>query len=198
MCITTATAAAATGMLPSGGDLNPAVAQTQPPAGDATTSPNRVPRKTAPPPGTAAEPATGSGDPRTAPPGSGSGRRVVYDMSDQRVWLVNADESVRSSYLVSGSRTDNVSAGTYQVYSHSLHAVAFDGRSTMDYMVRFTTGRSSPIGFHDIPVDRAGHPLQRVEELGSPRSHGCIRQRTADARRLWRFAPVGTTVVVLD
>jgi lipoprotein-anchoring transpeptidase ErfK/SrfK len=29
-------------------------------------------------------------------------------------------------------------------------------------------------------------------------SHGCIRQARPDARALWRFAPVGTQVVVTD
>ena len=39
--------------------------------------------------------------------------------------------------------------------------------------------------------------MQTVGQLGTPLSHGCIRQRTADAKALWRFAPVGTTVVVV-
>ena len=39
--------------------------------------------------------------------------------------------------------------------------------------------------------------MQTVAQLGTPLSHGCIRQRTADARALWDFAPLGTTVVVV-
>jgi lipoprotein-anchoring transpeptidase ErfK/SrfK len=38
--------------------------------------------------------------------------------------------------------------------------------------------------------------VQTVSELGTPLSHGCIRQRRADAKLLWAFAPLGTTVVV--
>jgi lipoprotein-anchoring transpeptidase ErfK/SrfK len=29
-----------------------------------------------------------------------------------------------------------------------------------------------------------------------PQSHGCIRQKESDAKALWRFAPLDTTVVV--
>ena len=67
----------------------------------------------------------------------------------------------------------------------------------MRWFVRFAYGDTgAAIGFHDIPVD-AGAPVQTVGQLGTPTSHGCIRQRTADAKAMWRFAPVGTTVVVV-
>lgn len=137
------------------------------------------------------------GDPNHVPPKSGQGRRVVYDISDQRVWLVGANGQVRRSYIVSGSVLDNLKPGSYEVYSRSRHAVAFDQRSTMDYMVRFTEGDNAAIGFHDIPEDLKGRPMQTVDQLGTPRSHGCIRQRPADARAMWRFAVVDTPVRVL-
>jgi len=134
---------------------------------------------------------------RVLPAGSGAGRRVVFDESAQRVWLVRDGGSVLATYPVSGSVHDNLSPGSYEVYSRSLHATAFDYGSTMDYMVRFTHGDSAAIGFHDIPVDSGGEPLQRAAQLGTPTSSGCIRQRPRDARELWRFAPVGTPVVVV-
>lgn len=137
-------------------------------------------------------------DPTTAPRRSGQGRRVVYDMSDQRVWLVRSDGTVLDSYLVSGSRLDNVHAGRYEVYSKSLDAIGYTETSSMRHMVRFTYGENSSIGFHDIPVDPRGRRVQSVAELGTPLSDGCIRQHPRDAKRLWAFAPVGTRVVVLD
>lgn len=65
----------------------------------------------------------------------------------------------------------------------------------MEYFVRFTRGENAAIGFHDIPV-KDGRPLQTRAELGSPRSHGCIRQARPDAIAMWDFAQIGTTVVV--
>ncbi len=67
----------------------------------------------------------------------------------------------------------------------------------MQYFVRFAHGDTAAIGFHDIPVDE-GRPVQTVADLGTPQSHGCIRQKRADAIALWEFAPLGTTVVVTD
>ncbi|HET6627351.1 MAG TPA: L,D-transpeptidase [Nocardioidaceae bacterium] len=130
------------------------------------------------------------------PEDSGEGRRVVFDMSDQRVWLVTGQDEVRRTYLVSGSLTDNLDAGGYEVYSKSLDAIGVDDSGTMKYMVRFAHGAHAAIGFHDIPV-QDGRKVQTAAQLGTPQSHGCIRQLRRDAKVLWRFAPIGTTVVVL-
>ena len=121
---------------------------------------------------------------------------MVFDISRQRVWLVGGSERVRRTYLVSGSVTDNLGPGTYEVYSKSVDAIGVDDSGTMRYMVRFTHGDRAAIGFHDIPVDE-GRKVQTRAQLGTPQSHGCIRQWRPDARALWEFAPVGATVVVV-
>lgn len=129
------------------------------------------------------------------PASSGSGKRVIFDMSAQRVWLVDRGDRVRRTYLVSGSLTDNLEPGTYEVYSTSRHAVGIDDSGRMQYMVRFAQGQRAAIGFHDIPVDD-GELVQTRAQLGTPQSHGCIRQWRPDAKALWDFAVVGTKVVV--
>jgi lipoprotein-anchoring transpeptidase ErfK/SrfK len=131
------------------------------------------------------------------PSRSGSGRRVVFDLSAQRVWLVGRADRVQRTYLVSGSTGDNLQAGRYEVYSRSRHAVSYNYESTMQYMVRFAYGEQAAIGFHDIPRDNQGDPVQTRAQLGQRLSSGCIRQARPDARALWRFADVGTEVVVV-
>lgn len=132
------------------------------------------------------------------PEHSGSGRRVVFDMSEQQVWLVGPAGRVQRTYPVSGSRTDNLSAGRYEVYSRSRDAVSYTYEETMGYMVRFAHGENAAIGFHDLPVDQQGERVQTRAQLGTPLSSGCIRQARPDARAMWRFAHVGTAVVVVD
>ncbi|MBM0126152.1 L,D-transpeptidase [Pimelobacter simplex] len=130
------------------------------------------------------------------PAGSGTGRRIVFSEGRQRVWLVDSDGEVERTYLVSGSIEDNLDPGTYEVYSRSRHAIGIDDSGTMEYFVRFTQGtRGAAIGFHTIPVDE-GKPVQTRAQLGTPLSHGCIRQDRPNAIALWDFAPIGTTVVV--
>jgi lipoprotein-anchoring transpeptidase ErfK/SrfK len=174
-----------------GGPTESAAPRTEAPASPRTDAPtpsrSAVPtRRTEPSP---------AEEPAALPEKTGSGKRVVFDMSAQRVWLVDRHERVRRTYLVSGSLTDNLDPGTYAVYSTSRHAIGIDDSGTMEYMVRFAHGDRAAIGFHDIPVDD-GRPVQSRAALGSPQSHGCIRQWRPDARALWEFAGVGSTVVV--
>jgi lipoprotein-anchoring transpeptidase ErfK/SrfK len=131
------------------------------------------------------------------PDASGEGRRIVFSEIAQRVWLVAADGSVERTYLVSGSKFDNLNPGTYSVESKSRFATAFDYSGSMEYFVRFATGYTAPIGFHTVPVDNAGRPEQTKEQLGTPTSAGCVRQWRDDAVALWTFAPIGTKVVVV-
>ena len=154
---------------------------------------------TTPAPGApTAKPPVAPNEAPDVPADSGSGRRVVFDMGDQRVWLVGRragkDVALRT-YLVSGSVTDNLDPGTYSVYSKSLQAWGIDDSGSMRYMVRFAHGTRAAIGFHDIPVLDGEH-VQTRDQLGSPQSHGCIRQWRPDAKALWQFAPRGTKVVV--
>jgi len=162
-----------------------------------STAPSSAPSVLLPPGSTTgATSSTWGGDP-ALPAGSGSGKRVVFDISDQRVWLVDAEEAsdVRRTYLVSGSLTDNLKPGTYAVYSRSRWATGIDDSGVMQYFTRFTRGDNAAIGFHSIPT-KDGRPLQTIDQLGTPQSHGCIRQAMPDAKALWAFAPVGTKVVV--
>jgi len=130
------------------------------------------------------------------PARSGQGRRVVFSEALQRVWLVPRGNEVARTYLVSGSAYDNLDPGTYSVFSRSEQAWGVDDSGTMRWFVRFAEGPNAAIGFHSIPL-LDGLPVQTIAQLGIPLSHGCIRQKTADARALWEFAPIGTTVVVV-
>jgi lipoprotein-anchoring transpeptidase ErfK/SrfK len=127
------------------------------------------------------------------PPDSGVGRRVVYCNSCQRVWLVEADGWVYVSYAVSGRR-NYPHTGTYKVirrinpgWSHTLR---------LPYFVGFTYGNTTDVGFHGIPLNPNGTPIQSDAQLGTPRSHGCVRQNQFQAKVMWDWASMGTPVVV--
>lgn len=131
------------------------------------------------------------------PENSGAGKRVVFSLSRQRVWLVDESGKVERTYEASGSIHDNLKTGAFEVQSRTRHATSYDYESTMDYFVQFTSGQNAPIGFHDIPVDASGDKIQTLAELGTPLSSGCIRQARPDAVALWEFATVGTPVRIV-
>ena len=154
----------------------------------------KPPRKAPPAPPPAAPPAA---PPATAAPAaSGSGKRIVYCVRCQRVWLVESNERVSRTHPVSG-RAGVPRVGTYSVFSKSPRAVSGNGKVTMQNMVRFARGRTLAIGFHSIPRDKRGRPIQTEAQLGGYRSLGCVRQADIDSAHLWNFAPLGTKVVVI-
>ena len=128
------------------------------------------------------------------PEASGEGRRIVYSNRQQRIWLVEDDGTVTKTHLVSGRR-NFPKAGNYAVFSRS--PVTRSGSVTMQYMVRWHQTKRLAVGFHSIPVTRRGRPIQSEAQLGTYRSHGCVRQRLADAQFVWEWAPIGTPVVVV-
>ena len=133
--------------------------------------------------------------PPPLPAGSGEGRRVVFSVGGQRMWWVDESGTAIRTSLVSG-REATPQLGTFQVYSRTEKATGLDG-SKMDHFVRFTKGPNGwAIGFHGIPT-MDGVPVQTEEQLGTPLSHGCIRQSAEDAAFTWEFLPVGATVVVV-
>ena len=130
--------------------------------------------------------------------GQGTGKRVVYQRSSQRVWAIDEDEQIVRSYLVSGSRYRNEVPGWHRVYSRSESALGWDLQADLPYMIRYTQTERGHIGFHAIPSWRdSGEKLQTIEELGQRLSGGCTRQAPQDAEFLWSFADVGTRVLVL-
>lgn len=142
--------------------------------------------------------ATSGPDAPPLPPESGSGYRLVFDRAAQRVWAVDENEIVIRSWLVSGSREGNETPGTHKVYSRSKNSVSRDGESYFSYMVRWLRTRDDAIGFHSLPrrtLDDSSY--QTEDELGIRLSSGCQRQADLDAQFTWRFATVGTPVVVL-
>lgn len=145
---------------------------------------------------TAKAPSAASATVVALPKDSGTGRRIIFDQSDQRVWLVGDDGKVERTYPVSGSSLDNLRPGSFSVLSRSRDAISYDYSGTLEYFVRFATGVSEPIGFHAVPRDNSGKLEQTKAQLGTPLSAGCVRQWMPDAIALWDFAPVGTTVIV--
>jgi hypothetical protein len=132
----------------------------------------------------------------TLPVGSGHGRRIVFDQSEQRVWLVSSSGKARRSYLVTGSNRHNVMPGVYSVKSRTRYARTYRGGGTLEYFVKFTQGRTAAIGFHAVTRRTNGTLVYAREDLGTARTPGCVELWRSDARSLWEFAPVGTRVVV--
>lgn len=132
------------------------------------------------------------------PDDSGVGRRMVVDITAQQVWLVESNGRVSSTFLMSGRRRATESGfelrGQFRVYSKSDRFWSTGGASGR-LMVRYQrTG--SHVGSHAIPSFR-GQLMQSADDLGWPLSDGCARLKFNDAKRVYDWTRLGTTVVVV-
>ena len=128
---------------------------------------------------------------------SGTGRRIVYANRQQRVWVINENNEVIRTFLVSGM-LGQPGKGTFRVFSKSPTSFSpeFAG-VTFRFMTRFAIGRNGGnIGFHEIPI-RNKRPMQTVDELGAFKGSGCLRSSTQDAIFIYQWAKIGTKVVVV-
>jgi lipoprotein-anchoring transpeptidase ErfK/SrfK len=130
------------------------------------------------------------------PADTGAGRRVVYCNSCQYVWVIDENDSVVRSYVVSG-RKNMPGPGVYHIFVKQRYTFATNNPTiTWEYMVTFTYGpNGGGIGFHEIPW-QYGHPEQTEAQLGQFLSGGCVRQAHVDAVWMWEWSRIGDTVVV--
>jgi L,D-transpeptidase catalytic domain len=150
----------------------------------------------------------GGDEPPAAPPpypDVGSGKRIIYCNSCQRIWMVDEHDHLYDTYLITG-RKGIPPPGVYHVFSKSEKAYAPYGGITMDYMVRFVLpysivkpydGKLNPYsyGFHSIPKYPDETLLHTI--LGQFGSGGCVRQEYYKAKALYDWTPIGTPVYVL-
>jgi hypothetical protein len=134
---------------------------------------------------------------RKLPKNSGLGRRIVYQRAEpQHVWIVNVLGKVIRDFPVTGRR-DWPLKGRYSVFSKSPWSTSTVYHVDWRYMVRFAHGHSADIGFHSIPT-RDGVPIQSVRSLGRALGlGGCVRSADANAAYIYRWAGIGTKVIVL-
>ncbi|MEV4424890.1 hypothetical protein ACN9M0_22195 [Streptomyces sp. R-07] len=127
-------------------------------------------------------------DPLAVPAGSGSGERVVYALSDRRVWLVDAKGKATRTFTVRPSSVDPT-PGAYTVTSRSGSVRGSDGVQ-IEHVVRFAMTEDVAIGF-SAAVDGS------MPSPDPSRKTGGIRMKRADGNAMWTFAVIGAKVVVV-
>ncbi|MFD9035097.1 hypothetical protein ACFVZW_28775 [Streptomyces sp. NPDC059567] len=127
-------------------------------------------------------------DPLAVPANSGSGARVVYALTERRVWLVDAKGQATHTFSVMPS-TVNPAPGSYTVSSRSGQVTGSDGVQ-IEHVVRFATVQDVSVGF-SAAVD-GSLPTPDPE-----RKTGGIRMKRADGDAMWTFAAIGAKVVVV-
>lgn len=140
---------------------------------------------------------------RPVPGSSGTGRRMVVDRTQNWIWLVRSDGTIRWQ----GGMIDNPDvwrSGTYKSGSacgrpaHSRYGLDYSKTLRLDYFTRLVTGLCG-VGFHRVPVYRSsGNQIHPDWYLGTnlKESHGCMRVTMRTAQEITWFTANSTKVVV--
>ncbi|MET8830599.1 hypothetical protein ABZX40_34980 [Streptomyces sp. NPDC004610] len=124
------------------------------------------------------------------PDGSGSGRRIVYSLSDRRVWLVDASDAARRTFTVWPGTVDP-DPGSYPVGDRAESTTGSDGVE-IENIVYFAAKSGVNVAFSSA-LDGSSPP----PPAAGVRTGG-IRMKSADSAALWAFGTTGTTVTVVE
>jgi lipoprotein-anchoring transpeptidase ErfK/SrfK len=123
---------------------------------------------------------------RTPADRSESGKWIEIDISEQRLYAHEGQETVLTAVVSTGVRRYPTVTGRFKIYS-KYRATRMTGPGynlpNVPWTMFFYRGY-------------AIHGTYWHNNFGRPMSHGCINMKTPEAKRLFQWAPKGTLVVI--
>jgi len=126
---------------------------------------------------------------------SGSGKRILIDLSEQHLYAYQGDQLVHSSVISSGAAPSYTRTGEFRVQSKIPKAYGASWGIWMPYWLGIYWAGSTENGIHALPVTSGGQTLW-AGYLGRPVSYGCVVMGTQDAKRLYDWVDIGTPVSI--
>ena len=133
--------------------------------------------------------------PAPAPPGTGGGKRIVIDLSEQHLYAYQGEVLVYSFVASTGMPGAGTRTGTFRVLDKIPNAYASTWNLQMPHWLGIYWAGSTENGIHALPILSNGQQLW-AGYLGTPVSYGCVVLGTEEARMLYEWAEVGTPVVI--
>ena len=131
--------------------------------------------------------------------GSAVGRRIVIDISDQRMRRYEGNQLVATHLVSTGKWSMPTPIGSFAVKNKITTAYSRRYALYMDNWMAITP--DGAYGIHSLPywkLKNGGIYYEGVAHLGKRVSHGCIRLSPKESAEVFRWASVGTSVTVVD
>ncbi len=138
-------------------------------------------------------PAGGGTAARSAP---GGGKRIVVDLSEQRMYVYQNGQLLWKWVVSTGRPGQATAVGHYKVQNKIRNAWASTWSLRMPYWLGIYWAGSLQNGIHALPIMSNGQKLW-AGYLGQRVSFGCVILSTQHARTLYNWASVGTPVDVV-
>ncbi len=130
-------------------------------------------------------PATRAALAKASPPrphGDGPSRRIEVYPDRGVTLLIKGDRTKRAIHVSTGGPGNETPAGTFEIFRKELRSWSVPFQTWLPYASYFNNG----IAFHEYP-----------DVPTYPASHGCVRVPAPEAPKVYEFATMGTTVIVL-
>jgi LysM repeat protein len=126
----------------------------------------------------------------------GGGKRIVIDLSDQRMYVYQNGQLLWNWVVSTGRPGQATLTGSFKVLNRIPNAYASTWGLQMPYWLGIYWAGSLQNGIHALPIQANG---QRLWEgyLGRPVSFGCIILSVENAATLYNWAPVSTPVDIV-
>ncbi len=128
-----------------------------------------------------------------APQPSGGSKRIVIDLSEQRLYVYQAGQLLYKWVVSTGMPGADTIPGHFKVLTKLPNAYAYTWGLQMPYWLGIYWAGSLQNGIHALPIMANGQLLWEGY-LGQRVSYGCIILNTENARTLYNWAEVGTPV----
>src|SRR5574341_256731 len=148
---------------------------------------------------TTLQPATPLPSPTATPPSPTkvpyAGKTILVDISDQHVYAYEKGKLI-FSFVASTGRNHSTRAGRYKILDKIPKAYSDPWGFWMPYWMGFEyVGSNLENGFHSLPVLSNGVQIWG-KKIGSPITYGCVVLKPNDMKKLYRWAGIGTAVVI--
>jgi LysM repeat protein len=133
--------------------------------------------------------------PTPPPVTSGTGKKILVDISQQRMYVYQNGKLIHSWVVSTGRYGYPTRTGVFHVQSKVLNAYGSRWRIWMPYWLGIYWAGSTENGIHGQPINPDGS-IVWAGWLGRPITFGCVMLRTDHAKELYYWADIGTPVII--
>jgi LysM repeat protein len=128
-------------------------------------------------------------------PAQPAGKRIIINLTQQRLYAYEGTSPVLETPVTTGRPGSETLAGTFAVQSKLETAYSSYYRVQMPYWLGIYWAGALENGIHTMPRREDG-TTGWDDNLGTPSTPGCVILGYDSAARLYRWAEVGTPVVI--
>ena len=119
-------------------------------------------------------------------------KKIEVDLTKQKLKILEGEKIIAEFLVSTGSKEAPTPIGKFKVKSKKVMVYSKIANCWLPFWVGFTS--DGLYGFHEVPICQEGR--KGLEYLGKPASIGCVRLGIKDSETLYKWAEIGTPVII--